>query len=72
VTDFGEIGGPVTIGDRVFIGARAIVLSGVTIGEGAAVAAGAIVTKDVDPYTIVAGVPARPIGSRPKTLTYQF
>jgi maltose O-acetyltransferase len=72
VTDFGGIGGPVTIGDRVFIGARAIVLPGISIGEGAAVAAGAIVTKDVEPYTIVAGVPAKPIGSRPKTLTYQF
>jgi acetyltransferase-like isoleucine patch superfamily enzyme len=56
----------------VFIGARAIILPGVTIGEGAAVAAGAVVTADVEPYAIVAGVPARVIGSRPRNLTYRF
>lgn len=49
---------PITIGDRVWIGARAIVLKGVTIGDGAIVAAGAVVTKDVEPGTLVAGVPA--------------
>jgi maltose O-acetyltransferase len=49
-----------------------MILPGVTIGEGAAVAAGAVVTKDVEAYTIVAGVPAKPIGSRPRNLTYQF
>ena len=62
---FRSIGGPVSIGDHVFIGARAIVLPGVAIGEGAAVAAGATVTKDVPPHIIVGGVPAKPIGSRP-------
>ena len=70
--EFRSIGAPVSIGDRVFIGARATILPGVTIGEGAAVAAGAIVTKDVEPYTIVGGVPAKPIGLRPANLVYQL
>jgi acetyltransferase-like isoleucine patch superfamily enzyme len=70
--DFASVGAPVSIGTRVFIGARAIILPGVTIGEGAAVGAGAVVTHDVEPYAIVAGVPARPIGTRPKNLTYCF
>ncbi len=61
---------PVTIGDHAFIGTRATVLPGVTIGAGAAVAAGAVVTRDVPPHTVVAGVPARPIGTRPADLTY--
>jgi maltose O-acetyltransferase len=52
---------PVVIGDRVWIGFKASVLKGVTIGEGAIVAAGAVVTKDVAPYTVVAGNPARKI-----------
>ncbi|EMA06582.1 acetyltransferase (isoleucine patch superfamily)-like protein [Haloarcula vallismortis ATCC 29715] len=50
--------GPITVGNDVWIGARATVLSGVTIGNGAIVGAGAIVTDDVDPYSVVAGVPA--------------
>lgn len=49
---------PVVIGDRVWIGFKASVLKGVTIGEGAIVAAGAVVTKDVPPFTVVAGNPA--------------
>jgi acetyltransferase-like isoleucine patch superfamily enzyme len=53
---------PTVIGDRVFIGANATVLMGVSVGEGAVVGAGAVVTSDVEPYTIVAGVPARRIG----------
>jgi acetyltransferase-like isoleucine patch superfamily enzyme len=57
----------VVIGDYVFIGPRAIIMPGVIIGEGAVVAAGAIVTKDVEPYQIVAGVPAKVIGERPRT-----
>ena len=50
---------PITIGEGAWIGARVVVLPGVTIGAGAVVAAGAIVTKDVAPNTLVAGVPAR-------------
>ena len=52
---------PISIGDGVWIGARATVLPGVSIGAGAVVAAGALVTKDVPPDTVVAGVPAKPI-----------
>jgi acetyltransferase-like isoleucine patch superfamily enzyme len=54
---------PVIISDRVWIGTGAIVLKGVTIGEGAVVAAGALVTRDVPPKTIVAGSPAKPVGT---------
>lgn len=52
---------PVTIGDSVWIGCRAIILKGVNIGEGAIIAAGAIVTKDILPYSIAGGVPAKVI-----------
>lgn len=52
------------IGNDVWIGAGASVLRGVTIGDGAVIGAGAIVTKDIEPYTIVAGVPAKKIGQR--------
>jgi acetyltransferase-like isoleucine patch superfamily enzyme len=55
---------PIHIGDGAWIGAGAIVLQGVTVGEGAIVAAGAVVTKDVPPYTMVAGVPAVVIANR--------
>jgi hypothetical protein len=51
--------GEIAIGSDVWIGTRAMILSGVTIGHGAVVAAGAVVTRDVPPYAIVAGVPAR-------------
>ena len=50
---------PVRIGSGVWLGARSTVLPGITIGEGAVVAAGAMVTKDVPPHTVVAGVPAK-------------
>jgi acetyltransferase-like isoleucine patch superfamily enzyme len=50
---------PIRIGDRVWIGARAVILKGVTIGDGAIVAAGSVVTKDVAPGTLVGGVPAK-------------
>ena len=55
---------PIRIEDGVWIGARAIVLPGITIGEGAVVAAGAVVTKDVAPWTVVGGNPARVIKTR--------
>ena len=54
----------VTIGNDVWIGTRAMIMGGVTIGDGAVIGAGAIVTKDVPPYAIVAGVPARIIRYR--------
>lgn len=52
---------PITIGNNVWIGSNAVILSGVTIGDWAAVAAGAVVSKDVEPYTVVGGIPARVI-----------
>ena len=54
----------ITIEDDVWIGANATVLDGVRIGQGAIIGAGAVVTRDVQPYTVVGGVPARPIGHR--------
>ena len=60
---------PVTVGHDVWIGHNVTVLPGVTVGNGAAVGAGAIVTKDVAPYTVVAGVPAEPIKMRFDTAT---
>ena len=56
--------GDVTIGNDVWIANDVTIMSGVTIGDGAVIAAGAVVTKDVDPYTIVGGVPARRIKRR--------
>ena len=56
---------PVSIGDRVWIGCRAIILKGVTIGDDAIVGAGAVVTRDVPPGAVVAGNPAKPIPARP-------
>jgi acetyltransferase-like isoleucine patch superfamily enzyme len=55
---------PVTIGADVWLGTRSIILPGITVGDGAIVGAGAVVTRDVPPYAIVAGVPARQIGQR--------
>jgi acetyltransferase-like isoleucine patch superfamily enzyme len=52
---------PVVIKDNAWIGARAIIFPGITIGEGAGVSAGSLVTQDVEPYTLVFGVPARGI-----------
>ena len=63
---FGTVGGPVTLERFAWVGNRAIILPGVTLGEGAVVAAGSVVTKSVPPYTIVGGVPAKPIGERPR------
>jgi len=64
--DFKTKGGDVIIEDYVWIGNRAVILPNVRVGQGAVVATGAVVTKDVEPYTIVGGVPAKKIGDRNK------
>lgn len=64
---FDCVGKPVTIDDYAWICSNTIILPGVNIGEGAVVAAGAIVTHDVEPYSVVAGIPAKKIGERNKT-----
>ena len=61
---------PVIIDDYVWVGTAAMIMPGVTIGKGAVVAAGAIVTKDVAPYHVVAGIPAKFIKERKKDLRY--
>lgn len=62
----------VIIDDRAWIGSHTVILHSVHIGEGAVVAAGAVVTHDVPPFTIVAGVPAKKIGERNRDLKYSF
>ncbi len=56
--------GDIIIGNDVWIGYEAVILAGVTIGDGAVIGARAVVTKDVPPYTIVGGIPAKPIKKR--------
>jgi acetyltransferase-like isoleucine patch superfamily enzyme len=69
---FAYVSAPVEIGDHAWISARVTILPGVKIGAGAVVAAGAVVTTDVEPYTVVGGVPARTIGRRPGPMTYRL
>ena len=64
IKEQGHEAGPINIGDDVWIAANVVIVPNVTIGRGAIVAAGAVVTKDVDDYSIVAGVPAKVIGKR--------
>jgi acetyltransferase-like isoleucine patch superfamily enzyme len=61
---------PVTISDYAWIGTRALILPGVEIGEGAVVGAGSVVSKKIDPYCIVAGVPAKFIRQRNRNTSY--
>lgn len=61
---------PVKIDDYVWIGVGATILQGIKIGKGAVVSAGAVVTKDVEPYGIVAGIPAKKTGNRNQELSY--
>ena len=60
----------VKIGNRAWIGPRVTILHSVNIGEGAVIAAGAVVTKDIAPFAIAAGIPAKPIRQRNKELAY--
>ena len=69
--DFPPVGREVVIQDHVWIGSRAMIMPGVTLSKGCIVGAGSVVTKDVPPYAIVAGVPAKQIGERTKDLRYQ-
>ncbi|MDO5520706.1 MAG: CatB-related O-acetyltransferase [bacterium] len=64
VADAWDNKGNITIGNDVWIGFEAVIMSGVTIGDGAIIGTRAVVTKDVPPYTIVGGVPAKPIRKR--------
>jgi acetyltransferase-like isoleucine patch superfamily enzyme len=69
---FKVVSAPVVVEDHAWLSFRCTLLPGVTVARGAVVAAGAIVTADVPPYTIVAGIPARPIGTRTHDLRYRL
>ena len=69
---FSTRGGVIVVDDHVWIGARAMVMPGIHIGEGAVIAASAVVTKDVEPYQIVGGIPAKPIGTRSHEIAYRL
>ena len=64
--------GPITIGSRAWLATRSMVLRGVDVGEGAVVAGGAVVIRDVAPFTLVGGVPAKVLGERTRELTYEL
>lgn len=69
-TDFSYTVAPVFIEDFVWVGSRATILPGVVLGKGCIVAVGAVVSKNVEPFTIVGGIPAKKIGIRNKELDY--
>lgn len=62
----------VKIGNRAWIGSNVIILPGITIGEGAVCCAGCVVTKDVESYAVMAGIPAKKVNERPHHLKYEF
>ena len=62
---------PIVIEDYVWIGIGATILQGVKVGQGAVIAAGSVVTKDVEPYSIIGGIPARVISTRNPDLDYK-
>ncbi|MDN5288722.1 MAG: acetyltransferase [Mucilaginibacter sp.] len=70
--NFAAVGQPVIIEDYVWLCSRSVILPGVTVGKGAVVAAGAVVTRNVLPYTVVGGVPAKQIAKRNEELTYDL
>lgn len=70
--NFGLVQKSVIVGDRVWLGCNVVILPGVNIGEGAVCCAGCVVTKDVEPYSVIAGIPAKKIGERNRSLTYEF
>ncbi|MFH1998101.1 MAG: acyltransferase [Planctomycetota bacterium] len=69
---FATRGKPVVIEDHVWIGARAMIMPGVTLGEGCVIAAGAVVTKDVNPYRIAGGIPAKELRDRSRKIEYKL
>lgn len=72
ITEAWDNKGDIVIGNDVWIGYEAVLLAGVTIGDGAVIGTRAVVTKDVPPYTIVVGVPAKPIRKRFTQETIEF
>lgn len=69
---FTSVGGPVEIDDYAWVSCRTIILPGVKIGKGAVVSAGSVVTRSVEPYQIVGGIPAKVIGERTQDLRYDL
>lgn len=72
VTNAWDNKGDIVIGNDVWIGYEAVIMPGVTIGDGAIIGTRAVVTKDIAPYTIVGGVPAKPIRKRFSDRTIQY
>jgi acetyltransferase-like isoleucine patch superfamily enzyme len=64
--------GHTELGQHVFVGANAVVLSNLTIGEGAVIGAGGVVTGDIEPWTINVGCPAKPVRSRPSKTILEY
>lgn len=69
--EFKTIGDPVIIKDNVFIFSNSLIMPGLTIGEGAVVLAGSVVTKDVEPWSVVGGNPAKKIKYRDRDISYR-